>query len=571
MLRPEVLKLVIRRDFKSASFWCKACKSRCILSSHVALLLIILTLVTYSSGTFSRFSDGRTDLVTSISQRYIKQSDRGILTYCKLLAGIVMWYATGMVSAWLAGWKYKLTGIVSTGLVAVGVSILLDNVLSAVILGTGTQNTSTVVVTLNIFIDSLLLIGVGLVFNNSVQLIIEQVPEASGSHLSFLLSWFTFSVYLGFWFDFIVHSLLVDCILPNYTSDSSKYEPATKLIASFCAAICLILYFLIKHKLVDNSLPSNTVRTIFEVLKYSCKHKVPQSRSAMTYWEDAPVSRLNLGKRKYGGPFTNEQVEDVKTFLRISLLFLGVTSYLECLYLHGNSVYYIDNGTNSSLRIVDSLPDGKCIRSIIYAFSTRDTWWLLVFIIVYESILIPVLDYRMPNILRRLTISGIAVFPLILADSAIVTVDSFSLIDGSLNLFAYQVILALFIGVLKGSFYITVLDFICAQVPYTMRNYFITIALSTSWSTPVLASVLFDIYVNYCDHESCSFYYMITCFVMCIIAFVVFLILIKTYRRRSRGQEDEHQQRWVEEVYDKYVVESITDFRRMNRFSSSNY
>jgi len=567
MLRwSETQKLVIRKRIKTTSCCsCQTFKSRRVSSGPVALVLIMTTLVAYATGCFFQLGDGKSDLITSISPRFIKQSDR--LSYSKILVGVLLWSFAGLVSAWLAGWKYKLTGIISIGLVVMGISVFLDNILSAVIVGTGTSKTSTVVVVLNDFNDILLVLGVGSVFNNLVQLAIEQVPEASGSQLSSLISWSIFSTTLGFWLGMNQFSILADCFL---TSDSSSYEPVTKLTVSCSMAICLILYFLFKHKLVDNSLPSNTVRQIYEVLKYAYKHKFPQRRSAMTYWEDAPVSRLNLGKTKYGGPFTNEQVEDVKTFLRVSLLFFGVMLYLECLYLHGHSVFYIDNGVNNSLSIVDSLPEDNCTKSVIHTFSVRDNWWMMVFAIVYELILIPVWGYRMPNILHRLTIVGVAVVPLVLADSAIITVNSFSLIKGSLNLFAYQVMLSLCIGVLKSSFYITGLEFICAQVPYTMRNYFITIALSSSWSFPVLTSVLFDIFEKYCESERCSFYYMTTCLAMCFVSFATFLRLIKTYRRRSRGQEDEHQQRWVEEVYGRYVTENISDIRQMNSISSMN-
>ena len=55
----------------------------------------------------------------------------------------------------------------------------------------------------------------------------------------------------------------------------------------------------------------------YKVLKYAVKNKHPQRRSAFTYCEDELPSRIDFGKRKYGGPFTTEQVEDVKTFLRL--------------------------------------------------------------------------------------------------------------------------------------------------------------------------------------------------------------------------------------------------------------
>ena len=71
----------------------------------------------------------------------------------------------------------------------------------------------------------------------------------------------------------------------------------------------------------------NPFKNIYRVLKYSWKHKVPEHRSAFTYWEEDIPRRIDLGKNKYGGPFTNEEVEDTKTFLRILPLLLCLFGY----------------------------------------------------------------------------------------------------------------------------------------------------------------------------------------------------------------------------------------------------
>ena len=76
----------------------------------------------------------------------------------------------------------------------------------------------------------------------------------------------------------------------------------------------------------------NPLKNIYKVLKYSWKHKVPEHRSAFTYWEEDIPHRIDLGKNKYGGPFTNEEVEDTKTFLRILPLLLCLFGY----HLAGN-------------------------------------------------------------------------------------------------------------------------------------------------------------------------------------------------------------------------------------------
>ena len=71
----------------------------------------------------------------------------------------------------------------------------------------------------------------------------------------------------------------------------------------------------------------NPFKNIYRVLKYSWNHKVPEHRSAFTYWEEDIPHRIDLGKNKYGGPFTNEEVEDTKTFLSILPLLLCLFGY----------------------------------------------------------------------------------------------------------------------------------------------------------------------------------------------------------------------------------------------------
>ena len=70
----------------------------------------------------------------------------------------------------------------------------------------------------------------------------------------------------------------------------------------------------------------NPYKLVYRVIKFAKPHTNPIRLSAFTYCEDELPSRLDLGKEKYGGPFTTEQVEDVKAFLGILrvLLTLGI-------------------------------------------------------------------------------------------------------------------------------------------------------------------------------------------------------------------------------------------------------
>jgi peptide/histidine transporter 3/4 len=75
----------------------------------------------------------------------------------------------------------------------------------------------------------------------------------------------------------------------------------------------------------------NPYRNVLKVLNFARKHKYPLQRSAFTYCDDERPSRVDFAKSRYGGPFTTEQVEDVKAFLQILtlLLSLGATFVME--------------------------------------------------------------------------------------------------------------------------------------------------------------------------------------------------------------------------------------------------
>ena len=62
----------------------------------------------------------------------------------------------------------------------------------------------------------------------------------------------------------------------------------------------------------------NPIKLIIGVLNYARKNKYPRKCSAFTYLDEEQPSRLDFGKdAKFGGPFTEEEVEDVKTVLRL--------------------------------------------------------------------------------------------------------------------------------------------------------------------------------------------------------------------------------------------------------------
>ena len=70
----------------------------------------------------------------------------------------------------------------------------------------------------------------------------------------------------------------------------------------------------------------NPYTLVYRVVCFSSKHEHPICHTAFTYCEkfNELPSRLDLGKEKYGGPFTTEQVENVKVFFGILQLLISL-------------------------------------------------------------------------------------------------------------------------------------------------------------------------------------------------------------------------------------------------------
>ena len=147
---------------------------------------------------------------------------------------------------------------------------------------------------------------------NIVQYNIDQLVGASADELSTVIYWHCFSIPLAFVVLQLCHCLIDSFILPSY------------IISGVSVSIVLVTHSLFKHWLENISLIENPIKLIVRVLNYARKHKYPENRSALTYWEEEVPSRLDLGKEKYGGPFSEEEVENVKTIFHMIPLFISM-------------------------------------------------------------------------------------------------------------------------------------------------------------------------------------------------------------------------------------------------------
>ena len=175
------------------------------------------------------------------------------------------------------------------------------------------------------------IVGVGLFKANAIQFGLDQLLEDPTPKLITFIHWYywsqSFAETLGFYayIGYMQASRCPTALRPDIIT-SIGYIIYFVLVAG-CAIIIMTLFYAVKKSFYIQKAGLNPFKNIYKVLKYSWKHKVPEHRSAFTYWEEDIPRRIDLGKTKYGGPFTNEEVEDTKTFLRILPLLLCLFGY----------------------------------------------------------------------------------------------------------------------------------------------------------------------------------------------------------------------------------------------------
>ena len=157
-------------------------------------------------------------------------------------------------------------------------------------------------------------IGFGGFQANIIQFGIDQLHDASTNEITSFILWYVWTFYGDSFMVFFV----LGC-LPEH------YLIVGDLIMCAYLSVAIISILMFNHWLVKEPVSQNPFKLVYSVIRYAIKHNHPEHRSAFTFCEDEPLSRIDFGKNKYGGPFTTEQVEDVKTFLRVILIIFSGT------------------------------------------------------------------------------------------------------------------------------------------------------------------------------------------------------------------------------------------------------
>ena len=445
-----------------------------------------------------------------------------------------------------------------------------------------------------------MIVGLGIFEANAIQFGMDQLLEEPSEKISTFIHWYYWSIGMGVSLmtlpittflsvGIFTNCSVIDIHVSNKTNNEEYYirAPLMMSVASLqvvMASVSFIVLLRCKKHLTIEPAGNNPFVTVYRVLKYSWKHKVPERRSAFTYWEEDIPRRIDLGKHKYGGPFTTEEVEDTKSFFRILLLLLSLFGF----HLSGN-------GFTVTRQLTRRLcPSAWALLLTTASPPLLETITALVFIGLFDFLLLPYFRRYVPNLFKRFGIGlslillqelvGIMIvwraneeFVELFCNQTKYEKDHFaqcligrfnfnkngicaashqvkhSHCDGEAvsTLFLWILIPQLIRSVAYLLVFTTTLEFICAQAPLRMKGLLIGIWYAT-FALQYLATYAPDEVIN--SNYTWIIFHGVRAFFI-LVSLIMYCCVAKRYRYRLRD-EVVNEQFLVEEIYERQLLQA---------------
>ena len=392
---------------------------------------------------------------------------------------------------------------------------------------------------------------------NAIPLGLDQITDGSNTATCAFILWVEWTIHCGFGIATLLAPVLYKCShMP-----ASDVTVILSILPVILLSIGLIIDFHFHHKLIQEPVSTNPVSLIVRVMKYAVRHKSPVQRSAFTYCENKLPSRMDNGKSKYGGPFTTEQVEDVKTFWQI-LVVIGIISSL---YLAVSPLH--ESAASLEKNFGDFYSQTQCIQASTSGTYTPNAM-ITYSIPLYELLIYPCLRKRGPTILQSAGIGAALTVSTSVYGMMVETYRQKVVHNGTVDcMFAQQTSTAstnrftvgipfnILVGFASIVLHASKLQFICAQAPYNMKGLLIGLSYMLWMMFTALGTVLFDVWLNgwleALYTPTCGIWFYLCTLVISIALSILLLWIVRWYKKRERDEIDP-KQTLVEDFYYKY-------------------
>ena len=237
---------------------------------------------------------------------------------------------------------------------------------------------------------------------NVIQYGMDQLHDVPTDDSVLYIHWYVWTTFVG--------SALIR--LPSafstyYGADGGfgyMFSPLLLPIALILLGFTLCLQRYKHHWFLVESGFKNPYKLVYKVIKFASEHKHPVRRSAFTYCEDELPSRLDLGKEKYGGPFSTEEVENVKAFVGILSVLLTIGPAFTADIALNEIVAEFETDVDCYSTNNNTIFGQYLIISSFYRSGIATPLMIVVLIPVYLLLLRPFIHPYIPGMLKRIGI-----------------------------------------------------------------------------------------------------------------------------------------------------------------------
>lgn len=443
------------------------------------------------------------------------------ITIAMLVVAITVWFLSTILSGWLADVRLGRYKVIKASLVLIWLTTIVNTI--RIILTPFLMIPQAVELTC-IFTELVIgITGIAAFYVNGVQFGLDQMPDASSEQITSFIAWNVTLQAIGVACGYIIYTLQICATHP--------LEHVGSILSVAILSLILCMDYLLGNWLINLKQAVNPFVTVCQVLGYAAKHKSPENRSAFTYCEDRIPSRIDNGKSKYGGPFTTEQVENVKTFLRILVMLSTCLGFVLITMFLIQAINITQSGT------------ALCSVSAFLQYFIP----ALITIIMYELLLYPLLKNWIPNMMKRIAIcmfvnmllSFMILLTLIIRLYSSLAISQIEL--KTVRTFGTNIyILGLYI------FITSVLEFMYAQSPENMKGFLSACIISVSVLTS--SGLSSTSWYQSCTSRHCKVTFSSLVTALSIAAFFLYTLAARWYKKREREEVD-NTRAIIEEIY----------------------
>ena len=411
-----------------------------------------------------------------------------------------------------------------------------------------------------------LLVSMAFMLTNILPYGIDQMMNASSVKIRAFIHWSAWAYFC---------SIVTVCIsLSVYKCMSQSGSFSIAVIGFTLVSISLCLHFNLQHRFEHIPIP-NPYKIVFKVLKYSIQNNHNRrQRSAFTYWGKEP-SRIDLAKERYGGSFTHEEVENVKTLLRMAAILVSLIPFIIVVIpiFGGMSTFFLQfKGSDNAMK-------EKVFFIQIIGYSG-----LFVLIPLLELVILPLfpkLEYFLINPLRGLGLANILIILSILSVFLIDLIgrapfDKIHYFNEQTNCnqtiqvsYWILVIPSLLSGTSYFITFLCIFEFLCSQTPFGMHAMiigFFWLVRSVGIDIGLGIMSLFGHFTfSLSSVLSCTSWYTIMLCLVGLVGLVVYVLTARWYVKRIRDTDldlrNEIEQQWEQKlIRDNSMTDNQSDY-----------